>query len=128
MNEHEAAAAQIAGARKSDREREADRDCRIDGVASTLQYVQSDARRRRFLGYDHAVPGEHRTCGGEWGNDWIGARLGRSEAEKSERGELKWPQSVVLETWLTRSYESEPPGVDSFIAGRPQLRAPTRSP
>ena len=103
MNEHEAAAAQIAGARKSDGEREADRDCRIDGVASTLQYVQSDARRRRFLGYDHAVPGEtgRAVANGEMTGSALGR--GRSEAEKSEGGELKWPQSVVLETWLTRS-------------------------
>ena len=103
MNQHEAAAAEVAGARQSDGQREADRDRRIDGVAPTLQYVQPDARRRRFLGHDHAMPGDDRTRSRQRRDDRVGESHGRSEAKKNESGELKWPQSVVLETWLTRS-------------------------
>ncbi len=39
MNQHEAAAAEVAGARQGDGEREADRDRRIDGVAPAFQDV-----------------------------------------------------------------------------------------
>ena len=65
MNQHEAAAAEVAGARKRDGEREADRDRRIDGVAAALQDVQPDARGRRLLADDHAMLGDDRTRGGE---------------------------------------------------------------
>ena len=69
MNQHEAAAADIAGARQGDGERKADRDRRIDGVAAAPQHIETDARRRRLLAHDHAVPGDDRTRGGERGDD-----------------------------------------------------------
>ena len=97
------AVAEGAGARQRDGEREADGDRCIDGVAAALQHLQSDAGRRRLLGHDHAVPSEDRTRGGEGGDDRVGDRRGRSEEEKSEGGELKWSQSMVLETRPTRS-------------------------
>ena len=49
MDEHEAAAAEIAGARQGDGEREADRDRRVDRVAAALQDVEPDVRRLRLL-------------------------------------------------------------------------------
>ena len=49
MNEHEAAAADIAGARQGDGERKADRDRRIDGIAASLQDIQPYSRRLRLL-------------------------------------------------------------------------------
>ena len=103
INQHEAAAAEVAGARHGDGERESDGDRRIDGVAPAFQDVQPDARGRCFLTDDHAMPGDHRACGGEGRDEWVGDNRGRSEAKKSEHGELERPQSVVLKTWMTRS-------------------------
>jgi hypothetical protein len=40
--------------------------------------------------------GDHRSSGGDGRDERVGG--GRSEAKKSERGELKWSQSVVLTT------------------------------
>ena len=48
MNQHEAAAAQIAGLRIGDREREADRDGGIDRIAALLQHRDADPRRARL--------------------------------------------------------------------------------
>ena len=94
MDQHESAAAEVAGARQRDGEREADRDRRIDGVAAMLQDIEPDARRGRFLGYDHAMPGNDRTRGGERRNEGrrIGENRARREAEKDERDDLKRPQ------------------------------------
>jgi hypothetical protein len=100
MDQHEAAAAQIARPRQSDSERETDRDGRIDRISSTLQNVQSNARRRRFLGHDHAVLGDDRTRGGQWRDDGIGNGKGWSNAKKGKGSELKRSQRVFLETWL----------------------------
>jgi len=85
--------------RNRDGERESDRDGGVDRVAAALQDVEPDARRRCFLGHDHAMPGHHRTRRGERGDDGrlIGDGSGRDEAEKSE-GELERSQSVVLTT------------------------------
>ena len=88
---------------KSDGEREADGDRRIDRVAPAFQDVQPDTRGRRLLGHDHAMPGDDRTRGGEGRDDRVGDGGGRREAKTSEGGEVKRSQSVVLETWLTRS-------------------------
>ncbi len=52
---HETAAADIAGRRINDRQRIADRDCRIDGIAAALQHLDADIRRQMLRGYDHAV-------------------------------------------------------------------------
>ena len=81
MDQHEAAAADVARARQGDGEREADRDRRIDGVAAALEHVQPDARRRRLLAHDHPMPGDDRASGGEGGDDGrlVGARRGRKE-------------------------------------------------
>ena len=102
MNQHEPTAAEVAGARKSDGKREADCDRCVDGAPPTPQDVEPDARRRRFLGHNHAMLGDHRTRGGQWRDDRVGYGRSLREAKTSERGELKWPQSWVLETWLTR--------------------------
>ena len=55
MNHHEAAAADVAGARIGDRERKTDRDRGIDRIAAALEHVDADARRARLLRDDHAV-------------------------------------------------------------------------
>ena len=57
MHQHEPAAAEIAGLRQRHREREADRDRRIDGVAAALQNVEADVRRKRLLARDNAMLG-----------------------------------------------------------------------
>ena len=69
MDQHEAAAADVAGARQRDGEREADRDRRVDRVAAALQHVQPDPRRRRLLAHHHAVRGDHRPRGRVRGDD-----------------------------------------------------------
>jgi hypothetical protein len=55
MDHHEAAAADIAGARISHGKRKADRDRSIDGIAALLENVGADARRESLLRHDHAV-------------------------------------------------------------------------
>ena len=58
MNHHEAAAADIAGTRIGDRERETGRDGGIDRIAAAIENFNADARRTLFLGNHHAVVGE----------------------------------------------------------------------
>ena len=92
MDQHEAAAADVARARQGDGEREADRDRRIDGVAAALEHVQPDARRRRLLAHDHPMPGDDRASGGEGGDDGrlVGAGCGRkAKAKEGEGGEKR---------------------------------------
>ena len=60
VDEHEAAAAEIAGLRQRHREREADRDRRIDGVAAALQDIDADIGRERLLARHHPVRGVDR--------------------------------------------------------------------
>ena len=55
MDQHEAAAADIAGARIGHRHGEADRDRGINRIAAFLQDIDADARRQRFLRHHHAV-------------------------------------------------------------------------
>ncbi len=55
VDDHIAAAAEIAGARIGYRQREAGRDRRVDRVAPLLQDVDADARRARLLRHHHAV-------------------------------------------------------------------------
>ena len=52
---HEAAAAEVAGRRIDDRERVADRDRRIDGVAALLQHLDADFAGEMLRGHHHAV-------------------------------------------------------------------------
>jgi hypothetical protein len=55
MDHHEAAAADIAGARISHGKSKTDRDRGIDGIAALLQDVSADARSESLLRHDHAV-------------------------------------------------------------------------
>ena len=55
MDDHEAAAAEIAGARVGHRHGEADRDRGIHRIAASLQNVDTDARRQWLLRHHHAV-------------------------------------------------------------------------
>jgi hypothetical protein len=58
MDHHEAAAADIAGARITHRKRKAHRNGRIDGIATLLQNGGADARAESLLRHDHAVLSE----------------------------------------------------------------------
>jgi len=60
MDDHEAAAADIAGARVSHRERKADRDRRVDRVAAAIENFDADAGGALLLRDDHAVAGRNR--------------------------------------------------------------------
>ncbi len=55
MDQHEAAAADIARARQRHREREADRDGGVDRVAAALENIEPDPRGRGFLRDHHGV-------------------------------------------------------------------------
>src|SRR6185437_1156496 len=55
MDDHETAAADVAGARIGDREREADRDRRVDGIAATVENLDADAGGALLLRDNHAV-------------------------------------------------------------------------
>ena len=55
MYQHEAAAADIAGLRMRDGEREADRDCGIDRVSARLQNFSAHTGRALLLARHHAV-------------------------------------------------------------------------
>ncbi len=60
VDHHEAAAADVAGARIGHRHGEADRDRGIDRVAAAAQHVGADARGARLLRHHHAVLGGDR--------------------------------------------------------------------
>ena len=57
MNDHKAAAADIAGARIGHGQRKADRDRGVDRIAALLQNVGADPRGHRLLRHHHAVRG-----------------------------------------------------------------------
>ena len=60
MDHHEAAAADIAGARIGDREREADRHRGVHRVAAAVEDFDADAGGAALLRHHHAVVGEDR--------------------------------------------------------------------
>ena len=91
MDHHEAAAADIAGARIGHRQREADRDRGVDGVAAALQNVGADARRQRLLRHHHAMLGDDRLRLADLGVEAPFAarqKRQRQEADERERREL----------------------------------------
>ena len=108
-DQHEAAAAEIAGARQRHGERKSDRDRRIDGVAAAPQDVDADPRRFAFLRNDHAVLRQNRQNTRLAFDDRrrrvVGARCGRDcerdgkrqrEARKSKthHSPMRWRQSI----------------------------------
>ena len=60
MDQHEAAAADVAGARIGHRHGEADGDRGIDRVAAALEHFGADQRRAALLRHHHAVLGGDR--------------------------------------------------------------------
>ena len=60
MDHHEAAAADIAGARISDREREADRHRGVNRIAAAIENFDADAGGALLLRHHHAVAREDR--------------------------------------------------------------------
>ena len=64
MNHHEAAAAEIAGARIGDSQRKTDCDSGVDGIAAHLENIDADPGGARFLRHHHAVAGGDRFAGG----------------------------------------------------------------
>ena len=60
MDHHEAAAADVAGARIGHRHGEADRDRGIDRVAAALEHLGADQRGAALLRHHHAVLGGDR--------------------------------------------------------------------
>jgi len=60
VQDHEAAAADVARVGQRHRQRETDRHGRIDRVAALAQHVHADVRGQRTRRADHAVQGVHR--------------------------------------------------------------------
>ena len=60
VDDHEAAAADITGARIGDGQRKADRHRGIDGVAAAVEDLDADAGGARLLRHHHAVVREDR--------------------------------------------------------------------
>ena len=65
MDHHEAAAADIACARISHRERETDRHRGIDRVATTIEHFNPDTGGTLLLRHHHAVVRQYRLRGGD---------------------------------------------------------------
>ena len=87
MNDHKAAAADIAGARIGHGQREADRDRGVDRIAALLQNVGADPRGHRLLRHHHAVRGGDGLRVADRGiQAAFGARQQR-QREKADEGE-----------------------------------------
>ncbi len=98
MDHHEAAAADIAGARISDRKREADRDGGIDRIAAAVENFHADARGMALLRHHHAVVGEDRR---RRRNDRRARRwrdLGVGGGAGEEREKKAAPQRALINT------------------------------
>ena len=65
VDQHEAAAAEVAGPRQRHGQREADGDRRVDGVAAAPEDVEADAAGARLLARHHAVLFDHDGDAGE---------------------------------------------------------------
>ena len=57
-DQHESAAAEIAGLRVRHRQRKGDRHRRIHGVAAAMQHLEPDVRRALLLAHDHRMLGD----------------------------------------------------------------------
>ena len=90
VNHHEAAAADIAGARIARGKGKTDRDCGIHRIAALLQNIDADTRRARLLRHHHAVAGGN-AFGTRGSGIWtaiLGAR-GNSEREHADEREAR---------------------------------------
>ena len=122
MDHHEAAAADIAGARIGYREREARRDGGINRVAATIENSGSDAGSALFLSRHHAAmrADRLRRCNCRRARQWRnlrGGERGEGEGNDSEK-------DSTHELYSARPRESgDPvaPGIDC-IAGFPLSR------
>jgi hypothetical protein len=63
LDRHESAATEVAGGGIHHRERIPHGDCRIDGVAAALQYVDADLGRELMRGNHHAMLARDRCRG-----------------------------------------------------------------
>ena len=94
LQRHEAAAAEVARRRIDDRQRIADGDRRVDGVAAAAQHVDADLGREVLRRHDHAVLGRDRRHRGGLGDaeqrgrrDHGAQAAGKEEAAGHRRGE-----------------------------------------
>ena len=84
MNHHEAAAADVAGARIGHGQRKAGSDRGVDRIAALPEDIGADLRSELFLRHHHAVFGRNGANGGELGGRIEAALLrdGRRPAGK----------------------------------------------
>jgi hypothetical protein len=87
MHQHEAAAAEIAGLRMRDREREADCDRGIDRVAAAFQNLHAHAGGAFLLARHHAVAGDGGQEARRIGDDRRGRGRRRLCAHKRNGGQ-----------------------------------------
>ena len=83
MDDHEAAAADVAGARIGHRHREADRDRGVDGIAAALEHLDADAGGALLLRHHHAVALEDRSNFRQFGGSRAALSMrGRRRAQR----------------------------------------------
>ena len=83
MHQHEAAAAEIAGAGQGDSQGKPHRHRRIHRIAAAFQNIEADRRGPRLLAHHHAVAGDDGQFAGKAGGkrEGIGAGEGRGEGK-----------------------------------------------
>ena len=96
MDQHEAAAAEVAGARQRHREREADRDRGVDRVAAEPQHVETDPRGGRLLADHHSMRRDDRPGGCEIGDERRGVGAGDRRSKEKREGEAERSQGSFL--------------------------------
>ena len=85
MDQHEAAAADVAGARIGNGHRKADRDRGVDRVAAALEHLDADPRGAFFLRHHHAVACSDRSNARQFGSACATLGVGgRDDAEHQQ--------------------------------------------
>ena len=84
VDHHETAAADVAGARISDRKRKADCDRRIDGIPASIENFDADARGAAFLRDHDAIAGMDRLRGRNFGRARDRRDLGQGRSPEDQ--------------------------------------------
>ena len=90
MNHHEAAAADVAGARIGDGQRKAGGDRGIDRIAALPQDVGADLRGEPLLRHHHAMLGGDGANGGEIGRRVGAALLRNGRRPQANASDEQW--------------------------------------
>ena len=112
VNEHKAAAAQVAGSRENDRQSETHSDGRIDRVAALAKHGCTDLAGQSFLANHHAPGANGRMIGAVVTDDGLhramgGRGLRRSGREDQACGQQRWEDAGTgAESAVSHAVES----------------------